>query len=518
MRRLSPVGADRDLFGRLLIVANVRQINLKEVLSYELSPVPIALAHPDGSLRKTNKSVLSAVIEKGISVLPRLPQQTPETTSVHILDGMALVQMVKSGDAKTFGEMAAKHFPIITDPLRQSNCNRVDIVFDQYWKVPIKAEELRRRGSANSLEIKINGPTTPVPKQWVKYMANPQNKVNLCHFLTESLCNLGQEKLPLNKKLVIGGGLNDGKEALSIEKGHWETVPSLKSDHEEADTRLLLHARNAVQDGVRIIIQSPDTDVLILCTSLFQEIGYEELWLRTGVKDKLRYIPVHDVSRTLGSKLCKALPGFHAVTGCDSNSSLAGIGKKKAWDALSRSQVHQESLSLLGERSDLAQDVTTRCTAFICSLYPSPMKTPTSVDELRYLMFCQRKQKSELLPPTSDSLTLHLKRANYQAFVWRNSLVAMQELPSPENHGWALEDEALKPVLMNTDPAPRSILELTTCNCKKFECRSRCSCNMNGLSCTEACFCMADVEFCRNPHGVIPLSRESSDSEDSDSE
>jgi len=54
------VGADRDLFGRLLIVANVRQINLKEVLSFELSPVPVALAHPDGSLRKTKKSVLSS--------------------------------------------------------------------------------------------------------------------------------------------------------------------------------------------------------------------------------------------------------------------------------------------------------------------------------------------------------------------------------------------------------------------------------------------------------------------------
>ena len=332
------MGADRDLFGRLLIVANVRQINLKEVLSYELSPVPIALAHPDGSLRKTNKSVLSAVIEKGISVLPRLPQQPPETTSVHILDGMALVQMVKSGGAKTFGEMAAKYFPIITDPLRQSNCNRVDIVFDPYWKVSIKTEERLRRGSANSLEIKINGPTTPVPKQWVKYMANPQNKVNLCHFLTESLCNLGQEKLPLNKKLVIGGGLNDGKEALSIEKGHWETVPSLKSDHEEADTRLLLHARNDVQDGVRIIIQSPDTDVLILCTSLFQEIGCEELWLRTGVKDKLRYIPVHDESRTLGSKLCKALPGnwlrFQQFT-CR-NREEKGVGRTLAFPGASR--------------------------------------------------------------------------------------------------------------------------------------------------------------------------------------
>ena len=186
---------------------------------------------------------------------------------------------------------------------------------------------------------------------------------------------------------------------------------------------------------MRDIVQSPDTYVFILCTSLFQDIGCEELWFRTGVRDRLRYIPVHDVFRTLGEKLCKALPGFHAVTGCDSTTSLSGIGKKKAWDALTRCQVHQENLSLLGEQSELSQEVATRCTTFICSLYASSKKTPTSVDELRYLMFCQRKQKSELLPPTSDSLGLHLKRANYQAFVWRNSLVAMQELPSPEYQG-----------------------------------------------------------------------------------
>ena len=195
------VGAHRDLFGRLLIVANVRQINLKEVSSFELSPVPVSLAHPDGSLRKTIKSILSSLLEKGVSVLPRLPQPPPEIASVHIIDGMALVQMVKSGGAKTFGELEAKYFSIITDPLRQRDCNRVDVVFDQYWNISIKAGERLRQGSTNSLEIKINGPSTPVPKKWVKYIANPQNKVNLCHFLTESLCKLGQEKLPLNKKL-----------------------------------------------------------------------------------------------------------------------------------------------------------------------------------------------------------------------------------------------------------------------------------------------------------------------------
>ena len=70
-----------------------------------------------------------------------------------------------------------------------------------------------------------------------------------------------------------------------------------------------------------------------------------------------------------------------------------------------------------------------------------------------------------LLPPTSDSLQQHIKRANYQAYIWRKALVARQGLPSPDGHGWRVEDNALCPVLMTKLPAPASILELTNCQC-----------------------------------------------------
>ena len=43
--KLVTVGADRELFGRLLIAANIRQINLEDVLCYELSSIPFSLAH-----------------------------------------------------------------------------------------------------------------------------------------------------------------------------------------------------------------------------------------------------------------------------------------------------------------------------------------------------------------------------------------------------------------------------------------------------------------------------------------
>ena len=40
------------------------------------------------------------------------------------------------------------------------------------------------------------------------------------------------------------------------------TLSDLQANHEEADTRLLFHAKHASQPDSRNIIHSPDTDVL----------------------------------------------------------------------------------------------------------------------------------------------------------------------------------------------------------------------------------------------------------------
>ena len=135
--------------------------------------------------------------------------------------------------------------------------------------------------------------------------------------------------------------MRNGDLALSVRSGQNLIVPALVSDHEEADTRLLLHAKHACEDGHRIVIQSPDTDVLLLCVSHYREIGCQELWFRTGVKDRLRYIPAHDVSTNLDPEICSALPAFHALTGCDSTSAFLCIGKKKAWKVLTKSTLRR---------------------------------------------------------------------------------------------------------------------------------------------------------------------------------
>jgi len=241
--KLVTLTEDRDLFGRLLIVANVQQVNVIEILCYELSTVPYPLAHTDGTLRKTTKSLLLQILESYVTVEPTLAYHLDMPT-VQILVAMALVQSLRFAGTTTFGEMATKYFEVFTSHY-QHKCHRLDVVFDRYWQLSIKAGERQKRGEGNALEVRIHGASTPVPKQFPKYISNAANKVSLSAFLTEAWIDMAKQRLPADKELVIGGGATDGQLALSIKNGECTKVTALHCDHEEADTRMLLHAKRA---------------------------------------------------------------------------------------------------------------------------------------------------------------------------------------------------------------------------------------------------------------------------------
>lgn len=99
--------------------------------------------------------------------------------------------------------------------------------------------------------------------------------------------------------------------------------------HEEADTRMLLHAGDAANRGHRrIMLRTVDTDVLVLAVSSVATFQDTELWVAFGTGKHLRYIPAHSIATALGDEKARALPMFHAFTGCDTVSSFAGREKK----------------------------------------------------------------------------------------------------------------------------------------------------------------------------------------------
>ena len=53
--------------------------------------------------------------------------------------------------------------------------------------------------------------------------------------------------------------------------------------HEEGDTRVLLHTKDAADKGYqRILIRTVDSDI-VLCIDHFESLGLKELWVAYGV-------------------------------------------------------------------------------------------------------------------------------------------------------------------------------------------------------------------------------------------
>ena len=124
-------------------------------MHFERSAVPYSLAHTDGTLWKTTKSMLLQILEKDMTVVPWLPSLLT-TPSVYILDATAVVQMLKFGGASTFKEIVSKYLEVSTPYYRQG-CHLLDVVFDQYWQLSMKSGEWKKRGEASTLEVRIKG-------------------------------------------------------------------------------------------------------------------------------------------------------------------------------------------------------------------------------------------------------------------------------------------------------------------------------------------------------------------------
>ena len=88
--------ADRNLFGHMIVVAQSRAIDMKQVLSHPLGPIPWALANGDGSLRKTDKAKFMNDTAQNVPVAETLPDQ-----SACIVDVMSIIQKLE-GNRTTF--------------------------------------------------------------------------------------------------------------------------------------------------------------------------------------------------------------------------------------------------------------------------------------------------------------------------------------------------------------------------------------------------------------------------------
>ena len=285
--------------------------------------------------------------------------------------------------------------------------------------------------------------------------------------------------------------VTDGESILSKPELH--DLDSLSPcNHEEADSRMLLHANHAALCGghLKILIRTVDTDVTVLAISFALTMGPEyEIWLAFGTGKHFRHLPTHEIAIGLGPTKARALPMFHALTGCDTVSSFVGHGKKTAWTTWNvLPQLTDAMLTLSRAPSDIQEDVMRTIERFVILMYDRT-STCTDIDKAQRKLFA-KKTNVKQIPSTRAALEQHVLRTTYQGgHVWGQALLATPALPSPTSWGWVkTEDGLYEPNWTNLPEASKACYELVSCKCKKG-CVRRCRCKKAALQCTALCAC-----------------------------
>ena len=245
--------AARGLFGNMALIAQSRKLELHDVLSHPLGLLPWALSNGDDTMKKTNKAVLSKHIESKV-----LPVEEVPHLSTTIIYAMGLMHNLH-GENRTFSELADHVF---SQMLRTGlGSDRIDVVFDVYHSDSFKSAERIQRFSIEGIAYSNIMPGHKI-KNWRRLLSCTESKNIFTDFLAESWKEQKfREKLGRKCMFVTD-------RCIKLTESGWQEIDNLQSTQEEADTRILLHAKHTAETIPAVICITDDTYVFIICLGL----------------------------------------------------------------------------------------------------------------------------------------------------------------------------------------------------------------------------------------------------------
>ena len=314
--QISMLKDDVALFSRLYIFMQHREGDMSAFFKHENHPYPPSLSDR-GKLRLGKKSDLLIVLAQ------KTQQEPPRTFDVKVLDDADVVHFLSTTNIATFDEYASGVFVShIMKHLETSK--RVDVVWDTYITSSIKESTRDKRGKG--IRRKVAG-RNKLPGNWPDFLRDPTNKQELFTFLSSKTAST---ECPAGKQIFITSGIT----VAGTETNH----SMLPCNHEEADTRILIHLLDALEHGSTIcLVRTVDTDVVVILIGKFHALLTKypaaEIWIAFGTGKNYTYLHINAICHALGKDKSMALPLFHCYTGCDTTSAFCGKGKKSAWEA-----------------------------------------------------------------------------------------------------------------------------------------------------------------------------------------
>ena len=179
------------------------------------------------------------------------PKDLQPPTDLLIIDGSMFVHAnpPKTG---TFSEYATGFAEKISK--KSERYLRVDIIFDQYKNDSLKSETRRSRGDGRKCKVVAHG---KVPKNWQGFLRNPSNKTDLFLLLAKSIYSI--------QTGLAYATIGDSSICNKVVRA---SIPCI---HEEADTRIFVHLKHAVEKDciTTAAIHANDTDIFVLASAFF---------------------------------------------------------------------------------------------------------------------------------------------------------------------------------------------------------------------------------------------------------
>lgn len=200
------------------------------------------------------------------------------------------------------------------------------------------------------------------------------------------------------------------------------------SNHVEADTRIVLEA---VKSEFPVIVKAADTDILVLMCYAHCHERKTNQWIMQ--LDSERFVSINSIVDHYGTKICNILPAYHSITGSDTPSYPANIGKVRPLKKMIKLG-KEDLLADFGE-SFIGEPVLKNAMTYFQTIMYDGKATET-ITETRCRMYSKQKTKSSTnLIPDQSSTMEHLKRANLQTYIWKQCLTQNMEMPSIEGKG-----------------------------------------------------------------------------------
>ena len=181
-----------------------------------------------------------------------------------IIDAMAVVQAMGKPPWVGNGRDLASQLIEVIDS-ESEGATEVHVVVDRY-DIPDSLKEgthQKRTGTSRAVVYKITVDAVIYKITMKDLLSCSQNKERLSTFLAAQLIECKKD----SQTTYVVTSKGDCMASNSLPIQH------LRSEQEEADTRMLLHALDATQRGATsITIQSPDTDVLVLTLWVYKTL------------------------------------------------------------------------------------------------------------------------------------------------------------------------------------------------------------------------------------------------------